>query len=493
MGWIDGLKVKQKLMLLIAVFGIGFIVYALLGYQTRNQVQINGPYHERLKQTRRLLTDIAPSTLYLNEAALTDHELWGTSNRADWPALIRRSRAIRDEFEKSHAQWAAALPEGPLKKAIIEDAYRPAVEYLNARDQQFLPAFQAGDRKRAHAVLHGDMRRSFEEHRQAIQEAVRLAIAKRDADDMDAANLIRSRNAIQVGLLIAILVICGACGALISRSIAHTLGETVGVLSSTTAQIAATIEQQERSAMGQSAAVHQTTTTMDELDASFRHTAEMVQTAAERAQNSMDVARDGAGNVQQTLEGMRGLKDKVEGIASHILRLSQQTSQIGTITQLVSDLASQTNLLALNAAVEAARAGEHGRGFAVVATEIRKLADESRQSAERISALVEEIQKETNATVMATEAGTKTVDQGIRLAQETVLAFDSVAGASNTVSEATQQTLHTVPQQVAAVKQVLAAMESLNTGAQETASGISQTRVGIDSLHDAAVKLKQLI
>src|SRR5262249_43355631 len=243
----------------------------------------------------------------------------------------------------------------------------------------------------------------------------------------------------------------------------------------------------------QSTAVHETTTTMDELEASFNHTAQMVQTAAEKARLSVDLAEEGLRSVHQTVDGMSELKGKVGQIAEHILGLSQQTSQIGSITTLVSDLASQTNMLALNAAVEAARAGEHGRGFAVVAAEIRKLADESRKSAERINALVEEIQNETNTTVMATEEGTKTVERAIQLAQEAANAFDSVTSASSTVSESTQQTLHTVSQQVTAAKQVLTAMESLNAASQEAASGMSQTRMGAHDVREAAGRLKSMI
>ncbi|MGD1717232.1 methyl-accepting chemotaxis protein [Dapis sp. BLCC M172] len=93
-------------------------------------------------------------------------------------------------------------------------------------------------------------------------------------------------------------------------------------------------------------------------------------------------------------------------MAQQITRLSEQTNQIGNISQLVGDLANQTNMLALNAAVEAVRAGEHGKGFGVVASEIRKLADESRKSAEKIYTLVADIQTSINSTVLATEAGT---------------------------------------------------------------------------------------
>ncbi len=77
-------------------------------------------------------------------------------------------------------------------------------------------------------------------------------------------------------------------------------------------------------------------------------------------------------------------------------------------------------MLALNAAVEAVRAGEHGKGFAVVASEIRKLADESRKSAEKIYTLVADIQTSINSTVMATEAG---VESGVETAQKNSRSF----------------------------------------------------------------------
>jgi len=107
--------------------------------------------------------------------------------------------------------------------------------------------------------------------------------------------------------------------------------------------------------------------------------------------------------------------------------------------------------------------------------------------------LVEEIQKATNSTVMATEEGTKTVDQSIRYAEDTVRAFDNVRTSCSQASDAAQQTLLSVPQQVTAVKQVLILMDSPNTGARETADGIGQTKIGVENLRVTALKLKEMI
>ena len=175
------------------------------------------------------------------------------------------------------------------------------------------------------------------------------------------------------------------------------------------------------------------------------------------------------------------------------MRLSEQTNQIGNISQVVTDLANQTNMLALNAAVEAVRAGEQGKGFSVVATEIRKLADQSKQSAERIGGLVSDIQNAINVTVMVTDEGTKTVRSEMEIAQRTAQTFSSVAESINNVVINNQQISLNIRQQNKAVQQVLEAMSSINQGAQETASGLNQTKVGTKQLNEASVELLAII
>jgi len=291
-----------------------------------------------------------------------------------------------------------------------------------------------------------------------------------------------------------LLVLFGAGIAwLISSGIVATIDRAISSIASSSTEIAATVEEQERMASQQAASVNQTTTTMDELGASSRATSEQIETAASQAMQALSLAGLGTKAVEETLKAMATLKTKVEDLQGQIMQLSEQTDRIGNISTLVSDLANQTNMLALNAAVEAVRAGEHGKGFGVVASEIRKLADRSKKSATQINLLVADIQKAINSTVMVTDEGTKTVESGVNIASETAAAFAGVANAINNVVLSSQQVSLNAKQQAVAIEQVVEAMNSLNQAAAQTASGITQTKVGTQKLNEAALDLKAII
>ncbi|TAF34346.1 MAG: chemotaxis protein [Oscillatoriales cyanobacterium] len=262
-----------------------------------------------------------------------------------------------------------------------------------------------------------------------------------------------------------LLVLLGATVAwVISSGIAGTIDRAISSIASSSAQIAATVEEQERMASQQAISVNETTTTMDELGASSRATSQQIETAASQAMQALTLAGGG-----------------------------EQTDRIGNISTVVSDLANQTNMLALNAAVEAVRAGEHGKGFGVVASEIRKLADRSKKSAAQINLLVADIQRAINSTVMVTDEGTKTVESGVNIAEETAAAFAGVADAINNVVLSSQQISLNAKQQAIAIEQVVEAMNCLNQAAAQTACGITQTKVGTQKLNEAALDLKAVV
>lgn len=279
----------------------------------------------------------------------------------------------------------------------------------------------------------------------------------------------------------------------ITQLISKQLDRASSSIVSSSSEIAATVAEQERATTQQAASVNETTTTMDELNASARQVMEQAEAATMSAREALQQSEHGTQAVDLTMESMILLKEKVGAIAQQILRLSEQTNQIGNISTLVSDLANQTNMLALNAAVEAVRAGEHGRGFSVVASEIRKLADRSKQSAAQIGNLVADIQTAINSTVMVTDEGTKTVESGVTRSQETSDSLAGIRGAVDRVVLNNQQISLTIKQQVTAIQQVVEAMNSLNSAAQESAAGIGQVKTGTQLLNQAAEELSTLI
>jgi methyl-accepting chemotaxis protein len=223
------------------------------------------------------------------------------------------------------------------------------------------------------------------------------------------------------------------------RSTSSVLGEVAGELR-LAAKDAATVTNE------QSAAVAETSATIEELATTAGAIAETVRTMAEAT--------------ERTGVTMRDMQEKVEAIATRALSLGERAQKIGEILELIEDIAGQTNLLALNAAIEAARAGEAGKGFAVVAAEVRKLAERSLRSTESISVIVAGVRDETNATIMATE-------QGTRQARE-------VGELMTSTATMLEESLLAAQQQKTAADQADASILQIRQGADQLASAQSQ-------------------
>ncbi len=279
----------------------------------------------------------------------------------------------------------------------------------------------------------------------------------------------------------------------IGLGIMSRLQELSQTISAFLEQLRGRVSQQELTANQQASSVNETNVTLAELDSSARKTAEHAAETTTLAENSRDFVASGIVQLESLRNSMTDTKEKVSQIANHILELSEQTDQIRDISRLVSDFANETKMLAMNAAVEAVRAGEHGKGFSVLALETRKLADESKWSTKRINALVGEIQKATNATVMITDEGSKTMTKGVEMAEKSVVVLHEIAEAMETGLERTQQISLNAKQQSLAISQVVAAMNAINAGARENEVGLAQVNAGIRSLDDAAAKLRAIL
>jgi methyl-accepting chemotaxis protein len=386
----------------------------------------------------------------------------------------KSAKSLADRGGVAADAAAALTPAGERFTEILLLA-KESVEF----HKNLIQLAKAGQVKKAIQIYASDAPGS-----QARQLQIDLNAFSQKQDEIQAENIQQVESSIDLLLevvgastLISLIVTLG-----LSLSVAHFMGQQIArdttsiALSAT--QIASAATEQERSTTEQATALNQVATTIDELGASSRKSAEQAEAAATGTRQVLALVA-GDCRLDWPAADEPSLKDQMTSMQAQILQLSDRLSQIGSITRAVTDFANQTNMLALNAAVEAARAGERGRGFAVVSSEIRRLADQSKKSAEQINALIVDIKTATEATVIATEQVSKILDR--------------VVEEINNVSLSVQQIALNARQQAIATRQSADAVSNLNQSAQQIVSSISQTKVGLQNLKEAAQKLGAFI
>ncbi len=267
-------------------------------------------------------------------------------------------------------------------------------------------------------------------------------------------------------------------------------GERIGAAAS---QVLVAAREQAAAASQQSSAVAETSATIEELAATAAQIAETAEQVAAFASETLGFAEQGQVAVSASVESMDQIAARVDVIASRALGLGEKGQEIGRILQVIDELADQTNLLALNAAIEAARAGEHGRGFAVVAAEIRKLAERSQESAGQIQSIVTQIQAETNATIVASEEGSRQVHAGSALARDVVGALEKISGMVDETTTAAKEISIATQQQRSASEQVVSAMGQVADVSRQYAVGSKQAAAAATELNTLAADLSSSI
>ncbi|MFA6596317.1 MAG: methyl-accepting chemotaxis protein [Ignavibacteriaceae bacterium] len=269
--------------------------------------------------------------------------------------------------------------------------------------------------------------------------------------------------------------------------------EGVNLLASSSSEILAATTQVASGAAETASAINETTTTVEEVRHAAQLSSQKANRVSENAQQVSQVTQAGQQAVEETVKGMYHIQDQMGSVANTIIRLSEQSQQIGGIIASVNDVADQSNLLAVNASIEAAKAGEQGKGFAVVAQEIKNLAQQSKQATIQVRNILSDIQKATSAAVMATEQTTKAVENGVKQSSQTGESIKRLADTSNKSVEAAVQIVASSQQQVVGMDQIGLAMNNINQAGTENAASMMQAEKAAKGLNELGQKLKHLV
>ncbi|MBS0440232.1 MAG: methyl-accepting chemotaxis protein [Proteobacteria bacterium] len=277
------------------------------------------------------------------------------------------------------------------------------------------------------------------------------------------------------------------------RSLVTTINDTALHVSTSAQETQATAmhlaeaaEHQAQQITSASAAINEIAVSIDEVS---KNSAE----SADVAQRSVQIASKGAGIVRQTIQGMDSIRDQIQETSKRIKRLGESSQEIGSIVELINDIAEQTNILALNAAIQAASAGEAGRGFAVVADEVQRLAERASGATRRIETLVQTIQADTNEAVTSMEQTTSEVVNGARLAEDAGTALGEIEQVSNNLADLIQNISEAARQQSAAATNISATMNVIQEITTQTSVGASQTAESIGNLAQLAADLRRSV
>ena len=211
------------------------------------------------------------------------------------------------------------------------------------------------------------------------------------------------------------------------------------------------------------------------------------------AKHAHDVAADGFAAAEAAEAAMETLRSSSSEVTSAIRSLAAKSERIGGIVETITGIAGQTNLLALNAAIEAARAGEQGRGFAVVADEVRKLAEESQAAASSISALIAEIQHETERTVAVVESGARQTEDSTATVQASREAFAEIGRSVDDIRERIGHIAEATTEVAAVAEQASATTQEVSASTEETSAAAQQITASARRLAETADRLRGLV
>ncbi|KFL43272.1 hypothetical protein CH76_07750 [Lysinibacillus sp. BF-4] len=253
--------------------------------------------------------------------------------------------------------------------------------------------------------------------------------------------------------------------------------------SQATEQVTTTMQQVAGGAEQSVTSIAESVTALQEMAIGVQQVAETTSTISDATSVTSEEAQEGNEALNRVMHQMSAINTSSNEVTKAIGKLDEQSIEIGAIVEVITGIADQTNLLALNAAIEAARAGEQGKGFAVVADEVRKLAEQSKHSADQISQLIGHIQADTTSVIQAIEGNARETAAGMKVVVETQQGFAKIKNSIDNVN--TQ--IHEVS---AVTEQMSAGVEEI-TASTEEVSRISGT-ISDNMIHVASASEEQL-
>jgi methyl-accepting chemotaxis protein len=216
------LSIKARLGVILAVLIIGFTLFGIATLKAMNTLNVNGPIYQRIVQGKDLIADILPPPEYILESYLVVFQLSHSTNPNEISALVNRFDVLKSEYDTRHAFWLTETLESEIKTPFLEYSYQASLDFYNEAQTHFIPAVKAQNHD-AMMVSLAKMGASYERHRQAIDDVVRITTERNGVDEVHAKSLLGSYDAGLLGIFILSILIASFLTVWISRGILSSL------------------------------------------------------------------------------------------------------------------------------------------------------------------------------------------------------------------------------------------------------------------------------
>ncbi len=295
-------------------------------------------------------------------------------------------------------------------------------------------------------------------------------------------------------LLMVGIVLSGVLATLIIRSVRSSIADvqvTTQEVRSASHEIATSAQQQVTSLNETATSLNEITTTAEEFKATMQEFADRARAVQEAANETAKQSAEGLAMTQESATRIEQVRANSQAAGESVLKLADQMQRIGEITATVNEIADQTKLLALNASIEAARAGEEGRGFAVVATQVRELANQSKEAAGRIEGLISGTQKSMQDVVQKIESGSRLSEEATEIVRRMTTSFEEIAQAIQQTTSAMSQINTGAKQQEMGISELVSSITEIDSASKESLASAEQTQKAIVSIDEQIKRLDQ--
>jgi methyl-accepting chemotaxis protein len=280
---------------------------------------------------------------------------------------------------------------------------------------------------------------------------------------------------------------------------AEELSAAVEQASRTAKETTSSIQSIAAGASEQAAATEQSTSAVKQIEKGAILGKELAQLSAARIAALQEILKQNNLNVEALVQGIQRTAAANHASAQNLQQLAASTDQIDKIVDAIVNVTIQTNLLAVIGSIEAARAGEYGRGFAVVAADVRSLAKDSAENAEKIKDLVKRVQQQVARVTVDIEQATVKAQQDVENAAQStanlnqiLMDFDSLASHIASVMATNDEALVAIMQADKGVEQIARMAEETGAAAEEAASSAVEQTQGLEQLAEAVVEVSTL-